>query len=190
MKNLNLQKMAYSLFCILGFSWISGCTFNIALTSQRTALENQIMGSYQDLDDEYILNASVRGADSNSIDKKHRMAQQNQKFNRDDIEEFKDGSIVGEASNGNLVVLDKADKSVLKSKPYLKQIVIEENRDRNVLWQHIIETNPNLSMQDLAKVRNSYSKLMIERARVGQWYQKEKDQWVQKIEISEKEPVN
>ena len=45
------------LFAINVFSAVAAtsCSFNFELTSQRTALENQILGNYKELDDDLIV---------------------------------------------------------------------------------------------------------------------------------------
>jgi len=47
---------------------IQGCTLakvNVEVVSERTTLENQILGTYNSLDREMLLAASVRGVDEN-----------------------------------------------------------------------------------------------------------------------------
>ena len=46
--------------------FLSGCTLadvKVNVVSQRTALENQVLGSYNSLSDEVLLVASVRGVE-------------------------------------------------------------------------------------------------------------------------------
>ena len=55
------MKKIFILFILL---LISGCTLanvKVEMLSERTALENQVLGSYNSLDSQMLLAASVRG---------------------------------------------------------------------------------------------------------------------------------
>ncbi len=84
---------------------VGGCTFKVALTSQRTALENQIMGTYSELEDGLVLNSSVRGPSTKTLKQRHDLAMKNQAFNQDDLDELKTKSLIGEAKNGMIEIL-------------------------------------------------------------------------------------
>ena len=70
---------------------------NVTIIDQKTALENQILGSYEELGNEVLLLASVRSVDEEGklkpvieVPKGKRLAlkaMQRQEFNRDDIRE-------------------------------------------------------------------------------------------------------
>lgn len=159
---------------------LTGCTFNFEVTSQRTALENQVLGAYKELEDDVILASSVRapGDDKPVLSASKRRAvdaRQNQDFNRDDIDEMKDAEILGEAADGSLAVLPKAPSGKLAA-----QLVAEENRDRAEIWNRIIAANENLSLKDLSQVRKTYAKLQREATAAGQWYQDESGAWQKK----------
>lgn len=173
-------------------SALTGCTFNFDVTSQRTALENQVMGSYKELDDDLILVSSVRGsrkpaATAQLSPEKRRAldARENQEFNRDDIDELKDRQILGEAASGELALVPDhpgrtGDAVAAKVMQLAKALVDEENRDRAVIWRRIIDANANLSANDLPDVRRTYAKLQRDQARPGQWLQDEAGVWRQK----------
>jgi hypothetical protein len=78
----------------------------------KTALENQILGSYEELDNDVLLLASVW-----SIDEKVKLkpateipkgklnalrVMQRQEFNQDDIQDFKNPQVAGEGNDGLL----------------------------------------------------------------------------------------
>lgn len=174
-----------------------GCSFNFELTSQKTALENQVMGSYKELDDDVIMMASVRGVSKDGKKTKAVVpasesakmavtAKQNQDFNRDDIDDLKVKQIVGEASTGELAMVPKdvnpgasADSQDL----LLAQTLIkEENHDRETVVERIIVSNENLSSKDLVAARKTYQKKMIEDSPVGTWIQDENGKWQRKRE--------
>jgi len=170
-----------------------GCTFNFDVTSQRTALENQVMGSYKELDDDLILASSVRGLSKNAVPTAAKVsaskqrafdARQNQQFNQDDIEEFKQKQILGEAADGSLVLLPRGVAKTAQPAPkdykLAQQIAAEENRDRQVIWHRIIDANEHLSEKDLPNVRLTYAKMLQGTATAGAWYQDSRQTWVQK----------
>ena len=159
---------------------LSGCTFSFDVTSQRTALENQVMGSYKELEDDVILASSVRApGDAKPVlsdSRRHAVdARQNQDFNRDDIDELKDEQILGEANDGSLALLPNGKRTTLAT-----QLLVEENHDRQEIWQRIVDANSNLTTADLPKVRATYAKMQREGVSKGQWYQDESGVWRQK----------
>ena len=91
---------------------ISGCvSAKINVVGERTALENQILGSYEELDRDMQLLASVRAVDAQgkthqpqSYTQERRqaiLARQTQQFNRDDIDELKQAGCIGETQDGS-----------------------------------------------------------------------------------------
>lgn len=165
-------------------SALPACTFNFELTAGRTALENQVMGSYKELDDDLILASSVRAgkqakADMSPGKRRALDARENQEFNRDDIDELKDKQIIGETATGLIAMLPKGDRSA-KDVRLAQALVSEENRDREEIWKRIIESNENLSAKDLPEVRKTYAKLQRETTRAGQWFQDEGGNWTKK----------
>ncbi len=163
---------------------VSACTFNFEVTTPRTALENQVMGSYKELDDDLILVSSVRAgakqAKNEMVPGKRRAldARENQEFNRDDIDELKDKGVIGETAVGTVALLPKSGEA---KDAHLAQVLVgEENHDREDIWKRIIESNENLSAKDLPEVRRTYAKLQRDTARVGQWVQDESGNWSKK----------
>lgn len=173
---------------------VSGCAFNFELTSQKTALENQVMGSYKELDDDVVLLASVRGVNKDgsvlktakpSDDAKRAIsAKQNQDFNRDDIDELKQKQILGEATTGELLVLPKgvglAETATAADTELAKTIAREENADREVIVRRIIATNESLGTKDLAAAKVIYRKKIIELSPAGTWVQTDDGSWERK----------
>ena len=175
---------------ISGFILLTGCTFNFDVTGQRTALENQVMGSYRELDDDLILASSVRAVKANkkvlSTSRQNGVdAKLNQQFNQDDLAELEDLEILGESSNGAVVLLPTTvshkPPSTKAQLELAKQIIDEENRDRASIWQRIIESNPNLAAKDLPQVRKTYANIRRQALTPGQRYQDEAGIWLKKV---------
>jgi uncharacterized protein YdbL (DUF1318 family) len=170
---------------ILAVSLVSGCTFKFDVTSQKTALENQAMGKYEELPDEVILTSSVRGGTGTrgQLDSV-TMAKQNQKFNLDDILELKGLQVIGETKDGLVALLPPGLVGDAKPTPdqisLAKAVTAEENSDRKTIWADIIANNKNLSANDEGEVRKTYAKQMRDEAKPGQWLQDPSGNWNRK----------
>src|SRR5688572_5441341 len=131
------------LMLVIAAAITSSCTFNFEVTSQRTALENQVMGTYRELEDDLVLISAVRAPKAGAAVSPHRQraldAKQNQDFNRDDIDELKTIGVLGETAGGTVALLPPsigkaADSAAAR---LAAQLVVEENRDREVIWKRI-----------------------------------------------------
>jgi uncharacterized protein YdbL (DUF1318 family) len=175
------------------FTTALGCSFNFELTSQKTALENQIMGSYQELEADAVLSSSVRAVDESGKSKKVEISQlqeeavrarQDQEFNRDDLDELKEIGLIGEGSEGNVVPLSPEitdGKPGTKDQENLAKTLCEqENADRHIIWKRIIDSNENLSEKDLPEVRRTFAKMQRDSAQVGYWVQSDDGSWSKK----------
>lgn len=168
--------------CLL---WVSACAFEVNVTSQRTALENQVMGSYAQLEDDLVLNSSVRGKPTKGIKEKALLAKQNQAFNKDDIDELKSKGILGESKQGLLQILTKnqglASEVKAEDMKLAKILVDEENRDRRVIWSQTISTNESLTDDNLKEVQTTYAKMMRDKSDPGHWYEADSGKWQQAV---------
>ena len=163
---------------------VIGCTFNVAITSQKTALENQVMGTYHDIEKELFLNMLVRGKGDFTVETRRDFAIQNQAFNRDDLDELKSKAVIGESITGKLQLLGVGSgraKNIDKKDLNLSKLLIaEENDDRHAIWLDIIRRNNSLSRKDMKSVQVTYAKLMNEKSKVGHWIEVEVGKWRQK----------
>jgi hypothetical protein len=168
---------------------IQGCTLakvNVEVVSERTTLENQILGTYNALDREMLLAASVRGVDENGRvkipPKKSRgrkdavEAMQIIDFHSDDMRRFKDIGWVGENRDGLIEVLGMDKVSIpeeLKDfadgikKQELLSIVSHTNKARETIMQRVIDMNETLSDDDIPKIRLVFADMNAEKALPG-----------------------
>ena len=115
MKN---RKMKLT-FIILMIGLVGALVFNcsvkapeVNITGEKTALENQVIGTYQQIEQDVWTLTSVRSVNSTqkpkmSSEKKRVLeAVQGRKFNKDDIEEFLKNGLVGENNQGLLEIRD------------------------------------------------------------------------------------
>jgi hypothetical protein len=172
---------------------LAGCTkklvdVNVTIVDQKTALENQILGSYEELGNEVLLLASVRSVDEEGklkptieIPKGKLLALralQRQEFNRDDIQEFKKSLVAGEGNDGFLKFFEnERTQTDTEFKTFSQAIIAEENEDRLIVLQRIVATNENFTEQDLSKVQKISASLNRDNAKPGEKIQLENGDW-------------
>ena len=173
-------------------SLLAGCggpLVGVTVVDERTALENQVLGTYQELNQEVLLVASVRYIDPKGKlqptpeipqgKKKVIRAIQRASFNKDDIDQFKRQGILGENNVGGLTLL-AADKVEADKKAFVDNLVQEENTDRTIIMQRVIETNEKLSEKDLPRVQKMFAALNRDKAQVSDMIQLDGGEWVKK----------
>jgi len=179
-----------------------GCTLaevKVEVMSERTALENQVLGTYNSLDKEMLLVASVRGVDSRGrIKAPARHSQQHQdaitamqviSFHSDDLYAFKQLGWAGENNRG-LVEVFKMDKTDTperlkdfsrRFKPQeFKHVISQINESRKIIMQRVIDMNENLSADDMPEIGTIFGSLNIEKALPGEKVQKPDGTWTVK----------
>lgn len=185
-----------SLFFLIGIILLfSACgklvDVNVTVIDQKTALENQILGSYEELGNEMVLLASVRSVDENGKLKpviktppaklKAIKAMQRMEFNRDDIQKFKEMGIAGEKNDGFLNFFEtEKTRADLQFKVFSQTIINEENEDRETILNRVIATNIRFSPKDLPKVKKVYANLNKDNALTGEKIQLDDGTWTVK----------
>jgi len=175
-------------FClILSFAACTIHTPEMKFTGEKTALENQILGTYNQVREDVWMVASVRAANPDSqitlSDEKRAVltAIQNREFNKDDVDEFKHDGAVGENARGLLEIRPlprlQTDANYRK---LVEEIAAEENSDRQIIMQRIIEINPNVQATGVTEVEKVFAKLNRDSARTGEWMQLPAGEWVKK----------
>ncbi len=181
---------------------LTGCTLaevKVNVASERTSLENQILGSYNALSEETLLVASVRGVDPlGRIQSPPRTSREKQdavaamqvlSFHADDVDAFKRLGWAGEDNQGLLkpfpLERGKAPEDLKEfAGRYREQefqaVVAEVNRAREVVMRRAVETNPNLTPADMPKVRSVFARLATDTARPGDRFQQADGSWTVK----------
>lgn len=171
---------------------LAGCggpLVGVTIVDEKTALENQVLGTYQELNQDVLLIASVR-----YINPEGRLvpqppmpsgkeaairAMQRSAFNKDDIDRLKAEGLLGENREGGLTIL-APEKVPADRQAFVKNLVEEENADRETLVRRVLATNETFTPQDLPKIRRTFAALNRDRARSGDWIQGEDGQWTRK----------
>lgn len=181
---------------------LAGCTLakvDVEVLSERTALENQVLGTYNSLDREMLMVASVRGVDTQGKINKPPVRSREQQdaiaaiqlidFHSDDITGFKKLGWVGENNQGLLepFTMEKTQvPETLKefadhfTRKEFESIVRHVNQARQVVMQRVIDMNENLRNSDLSKVQRIFAGLNAEKADIGEKIQDEQGEWKQK----------
>ncbi len=167
----------------------------VDVVGERTALERQVLGTFEELDRQVILMASVRSVDAAGHlvevppipPEKRRVirALQRMKFNRDDVDRFRARGYLGEGANG-LLVFREAPPPGEGNDPeiFIKSIMAEENEDRLVVMKRVVQENENFKESDLEKVQKIFAHLNKDAAPAGTWVQREDGSWTRKPGLS------
>ncbi len=169
--------------------WV-GCSIKapeVTVTGEKTSLEKQVLGTYQEIENDADMVASTRALTGKkhpvmSIEKKLVLkAIQNRKFNQDDVEEFKRMGILGENNKG---LLEVVNKKKLEKDPELKKRVLtilnEENHDRQIIMDRVVQVNESLKNASPEEVRAVFAKMNRQNSKPGTWIQLPNGKWVKK----------
>jgi uncharacterized protein YdbL (DUF1318 family) len=192
-----------NIYCLAVLSLaLFGCTLakvDVNVVSERTALENQVLGSYNALTQDVLLVASVRGVDpSGAIKTPPRKSREHQDaveavetlaFHEDDVDAFKRLGWVGEDNQGRLTAFPLQREKVpdeLKafaerySQAEFDSVVAQVNKARDVVMQRVVDTNPDLTDKDLPRVRSIFARINRDNALSGEKIQQEDGAWTVK----------
>jgi len=191
---LNFFNKALYLALFLLCSCVSKLvSVDVTVVDERTALENQVLGSYEEINRDTLLLASVRSVDKSGnlkeippIPHKKReaiRAIQRRQFNRDDIENFKKLGCAGENNAGLLTFFPvKKTREDPGFEQFSQEIIKQENEDRMVIMKRIVATNENFTGNDLPRVQKIFASLNRTAARSGDLVQTETGEWIKKEE--------
>lgn len=194
--NHQLKVIGYLLAGVL----LGGCTLakvDINVVSERTSLENQVLGSYNSLSEDLLLVASVRGVSpTGKIDAAPRRSPEQQdavraletvSFHADDLESFKRLGWVGENRDGLITPFpreipktippDLKAFSTLYTDAEFNQVIDEVNQSREVLMQRVVQTNENFTSKDLPAIRRVFAKINRQNSGPGTKIQEDDGTW-------------
>ncbi|VAX14904.1 hypothetical protein MNBD_NITROSPINAE01-559 [hydrothermal vent metagenome] len=163
----------------------------IDVVDQRTALENQVLGSYEELSSGTLLLASVRSIDSEGRLKPtppmpdgKRVAVRamlRSQYNNDDIAKFKAENVFGETNKGYLAFFETEKiKADAKTARLAKEIMQEENEDRETIYTRILKTSEALGEGDMPQVEAIMAGLNRDTAKPGELIQADSGEWSKK----------
>ena len=166
---------------------LSGCiTTTVVNIGQKSSLERQLMGEIEPLSESELLVASVRapgGVGSGSADDLTAAAlagRRRQLFNRDDLDELKTAGCLGEAQRARHEARPCDRVGAADNAKLVERLVAEENEDRAHIIDWALSVDPVLTRGDRAQVEEIYHRLLIEKARPGDWVQQEDGAWLKR----------
>jgi hypothetical protein len=182
-------KPLIPIFLLAFLTACSGPLVGVTLVDERTALENQVLGTYQELNQQVMLMASVRYIDPSGQLKQAPELPQGKKdvvralqrvsFNKDDLDRYKSLGIIGENNEGGITLLEP-EKVEPDDRAFVENLVKEENEDRLIIMGRIIETNETLSPTDLPRVHKMFAALNRDNALKDERIQLDNGTWIQK----------
>lgn len=166
-----------------------GPLVGVTVVDERTALENQVLGTYQELNQQVMLVASVRYIDPKGKLKQTQelppgkkdvvRALQRVSFNKDDLNRYKSLGIIGENNEGGITLLEP-QKVQPDDRAFVENLIKEENEDRLAIMSRIIETNETLTPSELPRVHKMFAALNRDKALKGERIQLDNGTWTQK----------
>lgn len=184
--SVKLQKIIVALVLL----FLSACSnlvqVKIDVVDQRTALENQVLGSYNEIQNDTILLASVRSIDETGQIKASPVMSENKKkaikalqrsaFNKDDIDEYKDKLVLGEGNDGYIHLIKTG--SAQEPDRFLQELIKEENEDRGIIVRRIVAVEENLDGKDIGKVEKIMARLNRDNESLKRYIQKDNGDWI------------
>ena len=175
---------------VLALFLIVSCSIKapeVRVTGEKTALEKEVVGTYHQMEEDTWMIASIRGGKTEKgvkvppEKKKVLEALQEQKFNKDDVDEFKRKEYVGENNKGFLEIRPSKEltKDTEKMK-LVKEIVQEENADREIIMNRVIELNSSLKKAVKKDVLAIFARMHQENSPKGTWIQTQDGKWRKK----------
>jgi uncharacterized protein YdbL (DUF1318 family) len=185
-------KASINLSLLVILTAVTACSIKapeVRLTGEKTSLEKEILGTYHQMREDTWMVASTRGAiektpstDVMSPEKKHSLdALREQEFNKDDVEEFKQKGYVGETNEGRLSLRPSEELSrIPETAKLVDEIVQEENADRQIIIDRVVELNDALKRAVPKDVSAVFAKMYQENSPAGAWIQKQDGSWIKK----------
>ncbi len=188
-------------YIVLGIVMVlfCGCSLpevRIDVVSERTALENQVLGSYNALDKETMRLASVRGVsplgeinvppEKSAVKEKALEAMRIQAFHEDDLQNFKKLHWVGENNQGLLTAFGMQTSRVPEnlrafagdySREQFAHVVEEINAARTTIMHMVVMTNENFTEDDLPRIKQIFAGLRRQNSLPGGKIQNEQGEW-------------
>jgi hypothetical protein len=175
--------------CIF-FSLVTACAIRapeVRVTGEKTALEREVVGTYHEMEEDTWMIASTRSTKGEGEvkispeKKKVYEALREQKFNKDDIEEFKKKGFIGEDNQGLIQIRPSAElESDSEIMELVQAIIQEENRDRETIMERVIELNESLKKSNRQEIYGIFSRMNQENSPKNTWIQNTDSSWVKK----------
>ncbi len=170
------------LFLPLGLALV-GCSIHapeIRVTGERSALERQVLGSYQRFSEDLWMLGSYRSPGDTIRLAEERISLlksvRRRQFNRDDRMRLLELGWVGEAADGMLVARPEAELSGDSDHELRERLLRQENEDRRRILARLLALNPG-SEDELRRI---FAGIQRDESPKGAWIQDEGGRWRRK----------
>jgi len=163
----------------------------IKLTGEKTALENQIIGTYDEIENESWTSGSRRSTSisgSQTQQKRQSVLQavQDRKFREDDINELKEEQIAGENNQGYVEILgSERYQNDAEYQQYVDFLIDQENEDRSIIYQRAVTLTVS-STREEKKIQSMLAKIRATESAPGTMIQQPDGTWIEKPKESKK----
>jgi len=167
-----------------------GCAIRapeVHVTGEKTALEREVIGTYHEMEEDTWMIASTRSTKGEgdvkiSPEKKKVFeALREQKFNKDDIDEFKKKGYIGEDNQGLIQIRPSTGLESDSEMMNLVQVIVqEENRDRQIIMERVIELNQSLKKSSRQEIFGIFARMNQENSPKSTWIQDTDGNWIKK----------
>ena len=175
---------------------ISGCTIKpppVIVTSEKTSLEKQLLGSNELITDDpqsltalwsrdFIVGAYSPSAEQGTAriesedTRRLILAQIRRQTLQDHIDQLKRNGYLGERTNGFLVIIPDS----LIQNEEITRVVAAENTDRAVIWEFYAAVSGEDPSGALNSIRSTFAGIMIKSSPTGTWVEDIEGNWTRK----------
>jgi uncharacterized protein YdbL (DUF1318 family) len=179
------------ILAVLGAS----CTIripDIQLTGEKTALQKQVLGEYEELESDDLIIASARlgkqGQAMTFSGQKQTVleAVKNQKFRQDEIVQLKRDKIIGENNEGFLEIVNPEKLDNPEEQARTEQLVEGENADRRIIYERSLAVMDIPGEWSRSKIDSLFAAEKRNQTESGTLVQNSQSEWIEKKESKEK----
>ena len=173
----------------------SNCTISIPdiqLTGEKTALQKQVLGEYEELESDDWVIASARlgtGGQSTTFSGQKQTileAIKNQKFRQDEVIELKRNKIIGENNKGFLEIVNPEKLDNPEQQARAEQLVKDENADRKIIYERALAVMDIPVEWSRSKIDSMFAAEKRNQTKSGTLVQNAQGEWIEKKESKEK----
>ncbi len=173
-----------------------GCTIKppeVIITSEKTALENQLLGSTLKITDDPVSTAAVWSAairydqlpydvsdtsvsSEEAAGRRLMLAQIRRQTMQEYIVQLKRSGDIGERHDGFLKVMSDS----IARHDAVSRVVEAENRDRSIIMEFYGRSQGMMTDEDLAAIRANFAEMMARVSPTGTWMEDGQGNWTRK----------
>ncbi len=191
-----MRLIVYTLILAAAPIFLGGCrgsflAIDLFVVDEKTALERQVLGAYEEIGRDLASYASMRAVEPDgSLIQPREMtgsqrdtvrAMNNRRYNRDDLDTMLAEGVVGEGRNGFLVWrTDSLPADFPLEEDLANQVFEEDNADRRTILERLWTTAPGATEEDREEIEFILAELNQDLAPAGSPIQSRDGEWSRK----------